>query len=56
MPRSVMELFLSSTSVDLDACRAKVRETIARMRQPARLASASELQTCTGQTCPRAVV
>jgi hypothetical protein len=33
MPRSVMDIFLSSTSKDLAAYRAKVREMIDRMRQ-----------------------
>ena len=33
MPRAVSDVFLSSTSADLQACRAKVSEMIARMRQ-----------------------
>lgn len=33
MPRAVSDIFLSSTSADLQACRAKVSEMIARMRQ-----------------------
>jgi hypothetical protein len=33
MPRVVSDIFLSSTSADLQACRAKVGEMIARMRQ-----------------------
>jgi len=33
MPRAVFDIFLSSTSKDLEACRAKVGEMIARMRQ-----------------------
>ena len=33
MPRAIFDIFLSSTSTDLEACRTKVREMIARMRQ-----------------------
>lgn len=33
MPREIFDIFLSSTSADLHACRAKVSEMIARMRQ-----------------------
>jgi hypothetical protein len=33
MPREVFDIFLSSTSKDLQACRAKVTEMIDRMRQ-----------------------
>lgn len=33
MPRAVFDIFLSSTSADLQACRAKVSEMVARMRQ-----------------------
>jgi hypothetical protein len=33
MPREIFDIFLSSTSADLQACRAKVSEMIARLRQ-----------------------
>jgi hypothetical protein len=33
MPREIFDIFLSSTSADLHACRAKVREMIDRLRQ-----------------------
>src|ERR1700730_16312586 len=33
MPREIFDIFLSSTSADLQICRAKVTEMIARMRQ-----------------------